>query len=108
MENEKVKKSNLCAQIGFLLTLLNLVVSVGFSIAGTTVWLLVFASVTAGLSLILCIYGKINSRKTGTGKVLSIIGIILNAMILTGIAVFIGGMIFFIESCKNIQISLHF
>ncbi len=85
---KQVQKSNLSASVGFLLTLFNLVVSFGFAISSSTAWLLIFSSSTAALSLILCISGKANARRTGRGKVLSIIGIALNTVILIAALIF--------------------
>ncbi len=87
---KQVKKSNLCAEIGFLLTLLNLVVSIAFIITGSKNYLLIFASVTALLSLIFSIAGAANAQKIEKGKALSVIGIVANVLILAILAVYCG------------------
>ena len=87
---KQVKKSNLCAEIGFLLTLLNLVVSIAFIITGSKYYLLIFASITALLSLVLSVIGKFNVRKTDKGNALSIMGIVANVLILSILAVYCG------------------
>ena len=87
---KQVKQSNLCAQLGFLLTLFNLVVSSAFIITGSKYLLLIFATVTAVLSLILSSIGKINSRRLERGNILSLIGIIANVLIISTLAVFCG------------------
>ena len=79
---KQVQKSNLCASVGFLLTLLNVTLSFAFIITDSKWWLLIFSSVTAALSLILCISGRALSRRVGKGKILSITGIVINAVIL--------------------------
>ena len=79
---KQVQKSNLSASVGFLLTLLNLVVSSAFIITGSKVGLFIFSSVTAALSLILCISGKAVAKRTGKGKALSVAGIVINSVIL--------------------------
>ena len=87
---KQVKKSNLCAEIGFLLTLLNLVVSFAFIITGSKNYLLFFASATALVSLIISVFGKINVGKTGKGNFLSKTGIFANVLILAILAVYCG------------------
>lgn len=104
MENEKVKRSNLCASVGFLLTLLNLVVSSAFLITESTAYLLIFTSVTAVISLVLSICGHANAKKSGKGKFLSIAGIVINALILATLVVFLGWFILFLQSCSNVEI----
>ncbi|MDE7440173.1 MAG: hypothetical protein K2N23_06680 [Clostridia bacterium] len=87
---KQVKKSNLCAEIGFLLTLLNLVISIAFIITGSMYYLLIFASATALLSLVLSVIGKFAVYKTGKGNALSITGIVANVLILATLAVYCG------------------
>lgn len=103
IRQEKIK-SNLCANIGLLLTLLNLVVSSAFLITGSTSYLLIFTSVTAIASLVLSICGHANANKSGRGKAISIIGIVINAIILATVVVFIGWLILFLQSCSNVEI----
>ena len=99
---EVTKKSNTCAAIGFLLTLLNIVVSVALLIAENASTLLIFTSITALVSLTLCIVGISNANRAGKGKVLSVIGIILNVLILLAVAVFLIFLILFAQACAGI------
>lgn len=91
---KQVKKSNLCAEIGFLLTLFNLVVSSAFIITGSRNTLLIFASATAAVSLILSAFGKVTAGKTGSGGFLSKAGITANVLILAASAVYCGVAVF--------------
>ena len=68
MENEKIKQHNTSATVGFLLTLLNLVLSFAFAISGSSVLILIFTSSTALFSLILSIIGFSRSKTIGVGK----------------------------------------
>ena len=109
MRNERVEKdgnytkqSNVCAIIGFLLTLLNIVISPVLYVTGNFVTLFIFASVTAAVALILSICGVSNARVSGKGKVLSVIGIVINIAILIAAAVYATFLILFIQSCVGI------
>lgn len=85
---KRVKKSNLYADIGFLLTLLNIVIGFPLIMAKSTLVLLTFSPALAVLSLILCISGKAISKKLdGKGKILSVSGIVLNALILAAVLI---------------------
>lgn len=106
VEKGKAKQSNGCASIGFLLTLLNLVVSFALGITENTLTLFIFSGITAVISLVLCIFGDVNSRRAGKGKVISIIGIIFNALILTALIVVATFLLLFIQACSNIQLTL--
>lgn len=87
---KQVKKSNLCAQIGLLLTLLNLTISSAFIITGSKNYLFIFTSTMAALSLIVSVVGLLYTPKIGKGKILSITGIIADVLILATLAVFCG------------------
>ena len=100
--NANVKKSNTSATIGFLLTILNILVSIIFLVTGNTTTCLIFASITALISLILCSYGSGNAKRVGKGRAISIIGIILNVMILVGIALVVFVAIVFAQACVGI------
>lgn len=104
MENERaVEKSyNTCAAIGFLLTLLNIVISVTLIITKNPLTLFIFASVTALISLALCIVGVSNANKAGRGKIISILGIILNVLILLALAGFLAFIVLFAQACASI------
>lgn len=105
MENERLenyKTFNTCATIGFLLTLLNIVISVALIITGNMVTFLIFASVTALVSLALCIVGVSNANRAGKGKVLSILGIIFSILILLAVVFFIFGIILFAQACAGL------
>ena len=111
MENERVqreensKKSNTCAVIGFLLTLLNIAVSIILLVTENYGTLMIFASITALVSLALCIVGVSNANRAGKGKVIGVLGIILNVLILLAVAFFLMFLLLFIQSCSNIQIT---
>ena len=96
------KQSNIFAIIGFLLILLNITVSIILIVIGQMSILLIFASITALISLVLCIFGLSKSKESGRGKALSIIGLILNILILIALALFIGVIILFAEACSGI------
>ena len=109
MDSERVhrnvrreKRSNTCATIGFLLTLLNIAVSVILLVTENTATLLIFASITAFVSLALCIVGVSNSNTAGRGKVISVLGIIFNVMILLAVLFFVVFLILFAQSCAGI------
>ena len=91
MENEKIKQHNTSATVGFLLTLLNLVL------------ILIFTSSTALFSLILSIIGFSRSKTIGVGKILSISGIVINVLILTAVIALLLIKMFFVPSCSNTE-----
>ena len=100
--NKTIKKSNTCATVGFLLTLLNIVVSIVLIVTDNVVTCLIFAAVTAFISLIICSYGSANAKKAGKGKAISVIGIILNVLILIAVVLFSIFMLLFIQACTGI------
>ena len=109
MDSERVhrnirreRKSNTNAVIGFLLTLFNIAVSIVLGVTQNTATLLIFATVTAFISLIVCSYGNANSKKLGRGKALSVIGIILNVLILIAVALFLLFAMLFAQACAGI------
>ena len=109
MDNERVdrnmsseKTSNTCAIIGFLLTLLNIVVGIVLIVTKNTMTLFIFSSITALISLTLCIVGVSNANRAGKGKAISVIGIILNVLILLAVIVFLVFIILFAQSCAAI------
>ena len=108
MGNERVrnvngeKTSNVCAIIGFLLTLLNIVIGVTLIITKNTLTLFIFSSITALISLTLCIVGVSNANRAGKGKAISVIGIVLNVLILLAVVVFLIFIILFAQSCAAI------
>ena len=101
MENEKIKQHNTSATVGFLLTLLNLVLSFAFAISGSSI--LIFTSSTALFSLILSIIGFSRSKTIGVGKILSISGIVINVLILTAVIALLLIKMFFVPSCSNTE-----
>lgn len=103
MENEKFKQHNTSATVGFLLTLLNLVLSFAFAISGSSVLILIFTSSTALFSLILSIIGFSRSKTIGVGKILSISGIVINVLILTAVIALLLIKMFFVPSCSNTE-----
>ena len=109
MDNERVhrdisrdKRTNTCATIGFLLTLLNIVVSIILIVTENAATLFIFASVTALVSLTLCIIGVSNANRAGRGKAVSVIGIVLNVLILLAVAFFLVFLILFAQACEGI------
>ena len=109
MNNERAqneKATNTCAAIGFLLTLLNIVVSVALLVTQKGLTFFIFASITALVSLALCIVGVSNANRAGKGKVLSVLGIILNALILLAVAVFLIFIVLFARACAGIIIGI--
>lgn len=86
---KQVKKSNISAEIGFLLMLLNLVVGSALLLTVSRNYLLIFVSATAGVSIILCIMGLVYAPKLGKGKILSISGITVDTVILAVAAFYI-------------------
>ena len=103
-KNESIKRSNTCAAIGFLLTLLNIAVSIILIVTENYGTLMIFASITALVSLALCIVGVSNANRAGKGKVMGVLGIILNVLILLAVAFFLIFLLLFIQSCSNVQI----
>ncbi len=101
IENQKIKRSNTSAIIGFLLTLLNLVISSALLITDSAVALLIFTSVTAALSLILCGAGLSRSKTVVSGKVISVIGIVINVLILSAVLIGLLILILFFRSSSN-------
>ena len=95
------KSSNMCAIIGFLLTLLNIAVSIVLLVTKKGVALLIFASITALISLTLCIVGVSNANKVGKGKGISVLGIILNILILIAVALFLVFLMLFVQACAG-------
>ena len=102
VNRRRVKRSNTSATIGFLLTLLNIVVSIALIITGNTVTLMLFAAITAVISLVLCIVGVSNANMAGKGKFISVLGIILNVLILLAVLFFLIFMILFAQACAGI------
>ena len=96
------KSSNMCSIIGFLLTLLNIAVSIILLVTKNGMTLLIFASITALVSLTLCIVGVSNANKVGKGKGISIFGIIVNVLILLAVGVFIIFIVLFAQACSGI------
>lgn len=111
MNNERAErdgnaqKSNTCAVIGFLLTLLNIVVSIILIVTENYGTLMIFSSITALISLALCIVGVSNANRAGKGKLIGVLGIIFNVLILLAVAVFLMILLLFIQSCSNVQIT---
>lgn len=104
IENEKIKRSNTSAIIGFLLTLLNLVISSALLITDSATALYIFASITSAVSLALCGAGLARSKTTGSGKVISLIGIVINVLIIAALIVFLLALIIFFRSCSDVNI----
>lgn len=95
------KSSNMCSIIGFLLTLLNIAVSIILLVTKNGMTLLIFASITALVSLTLCIVGVSNANKIGKGKGIGVFGIILNILILLAVALFLAFLIIFAQACAG-------
>ena len=96
------KSSNTCATIGFLLTLLNIAVSVILIVTENATTLLIFTTITALISLTLSIVGISNANRAGRGKAISVIGIVLNILILLAVALFLVFAILFAQACAGI------
>ena len=92
----------MCAIIGFLLTLLNIAVSIILLVTKHGTALLIFASITALVSLTLCIVGVSNANRVGKGKGIGVFGIILNILILLAVALFFAFIILFAQACAGI------
>lgn len=95
------KNSNMCAIIGFLLTLLNIAVSIILLVTKNGITLLIFASITALVSLTLCIVGVSNANKVGKGKGISVFGIVLNILILLAVALYLVFLMLFVQACAG-------
>ena len=106
MDNERVhtdiRRNNTCATVGFLLTLLNIVISIVLLITENTFTLIIFTSIMAFASLALCIVGVSNANRVGKGKAISIIGIILNVLIILAVAGFLIFLLLFMQACTGI------
>ena len=109
MDNERVKRnvrrekrSNTSATIGFLLTILNIAVSIVLMVTEHMSTLLIFTTIMALISLTLCIVGVSNANNVGRGKGISVFGIILNILIMLAIAVFFIFLILFAQACSGI------
>ena len=96
------RNTNVCAIVGFVLTLLNIAVSIILIVTDHVGVCLIFAAITAFISLIVCSYGKINAKKTEKGKALSVIGIILNILIIIAAVLFSIFLLLFIQACSGI------
>ena len=97
-----MKRTNVCALIGFLLTIINIGASVTLIILDKAGIILISAPVAALISLILCIVGVSKSGRLESGKAISIIGIVLNALILLAAAAFLTFIILFAQVCADI------
>ena len=108
MENERVHRnmksgrSNASAIIGFILTLINIAVSIVLLVTDNAATCLIFAAVTAFISLIICITGASKAKESGRGKGLSVFGIVLNVLILIAVALFFTFIILFAQACAGI------
>ena len=96
-----MKRANPCALIGFLLTIVNIGASVTLIILDKASIILISAPIAALISLILSIVGVAKSGRLESGKAISIIGIILNALILIAVAVFFAFIILFVQACAG-------
>ena len=96
------KKTNICAILGCILTLVNIAVSVVLIVIGKTAILLPFAAVLALVSLILCACGVSNAKASGKGRGISIFGIVLNALILIAVALFTAFIVIFAKACAGL------
>ena len=97
-----MKRANVCAIIGFVLTLLNIAASIVLIIIKRPQVILLSASVIALISLVLSIVGVAKSGSLGSGRAMSIVGIVLNALILLAVALFLVVIVLFMQACAGL------
>ena len=100
--SRRSKASNTCAVLGFLLSLLNIAVSILLLVTENGLTFFLFSFITALISLTLCIVGVSNANRAGKGKFISVLGIIFNVMIIIAVSVFLIFLMLFAQSCASV------